>query len=387
MRKAVLAFVGIMLVSMAGALAYAPYLPQLLLEGVPALIWNGKGTFTSLDGVDTPRDIDGGVAAQAHALTADLQRLFTDTKGMALLVARGGNLEIEHYAPGVTPDTRFNSFSMAKSLVGALIYKALADREIESLDVPLSAILPDDRGLAGVTLRSLITMRAGIHFETAEGKFGAASPGKDADTSPNPFGPLARLHFVGLDAIESGLSITTEISPEFLYQNVNTALLGHVLETVYGRPLESLMAEQIWQPAMAQPALWRKPTIDKPVSAYCCIYATPRDWIRIGLYLNSNGTPENPFLPKSLWREFMGLDIDAAVRAADHYGSHIYQNVLDRPGQALQGPFTYLMGQGGQVLYLMPERDLVVYRAGEEIQLLHSTLYGAWNSLEHGARH
>jgi hypothetical protein len=47
----------------------------------------------------------------------------------------------------------------------------------------------------------------------------------------------------------------------------------------------------------------------------------------------------------------------------------------------LQGRFTYLLGQGGQTLYLMPQHGLVVYRAGENIQLLHSTLYGAWNSV------
>ena len=39
------------------------------------------------------------------------------------------------------------------------------------------------------------------------------------------------------------------------------------------------------------------------------------------------------------------------------------------------------MGQGGQVLYLLPEQQLVVYRSGETAQLLHSTLYGAWNSI------
>jgi hypothetical protein len=54
--------------------------------------------------------------------------------------------------------------------------------------------------------------------------------------------------------------------------------------------------------------------------------------------------------------------------------------VLDRPGQQLQCPFTYFFGQNGQLLYLMPEHDLVVYRAGERMQLLHSTLYGAWNT-------
>lgn len=78
----------------------------------------------------------------------------------------------------------------------------------------------------------------------------------------------------------------------------------------------------------------------------------------------------------------MGLDVGADELAANHYGQHISQNVLDRPGEALQGPFTYLLGQNGQVLYLMPQHGLVVYRAGERVQLLHSTLYGAWNSLD-----
>ncbi|GEM_PF-3578677 len=39
------------------------------------------------------------------------------------------------------------------------------------------------------------------------------------------------------------------------------------------------------------------------------------------------------------------------------------------------------MGQNGQILYIMPEKNLVVYRAGERYQLLHSTLYGAWNTI------
>ena len=72
--------------------------------------------------------------------------------------------------------------------------------------------------------------------------------------------------------------------------------------------------------------------------------------------------------------------MDYASRREGHYGQHIFQDVLDRKGQPLQGAFTYLMGQNGQILYLMPEQGLVVYRAGEKIALLHSTLYGAWNS-------
>ena len=99
--------------------------------------------------------------------------------------------------------------------------------------------------------------------------------------------------------------------------------------------------------------------------------------------LASNGAPDKPFLPVDLWRDFLGLDVPLELRLNDHYGNHTLQNVLDRQGEDLQGQFSYFMGQNGQILYIMPDKNLVVYRAGERHQLLHSTLYGAWNSIAH----
>ena len=381
LRKLLIVLVLVLAGAVTATLAYAPYLPQLVAEGVPPLTWPAPGHFATIEGADTPRDLEIVEAVTSRPLLPDLAAAFTETRGKAFLVAHAGRLELEHYAPGLDAESRFNSFSMAKSLVGALTYKALAEGKLESLDQTLGELLPDDRGLAGVTLRSLLQMRSGIAFDHGEGKAGAVSGDKSVDTSANPFGPLARLHFLGLGAIEGGLVADAGTTPAFSYQNVNTALLGEVLETVYQQGLEELISEKLWRPASAAAAAWRQPAVGAPVSAYCCIYATARDWIRIGQYLVENGTTEAPFLPTPLWREFLGLDVSTADRLHDNYGQHVRQNVLDRAGQALQGPFTYFMGQGGQVLYLLPDQQLVVYRSGETVQLLHSTLYGAWNSI------
>ncbi len=364
-----------------GALAYAPYLPQLVAEGVPPLVGPGAGHFAELDGADAPRDLHLRADAQTRALVPELQAAFTEKHGKALLVFRDGELALEHYADGLGPETRFNSFSMAKSLVGALVYKALAEGKLTSLDQTLGELLPHDPGLKSVSLRALLEMRSGIAFDAEGGKLGGfSSAGKENDTAPNPFGPLAKLHFEGLGKIEQGLTVAPGDTHGFSYQNVNTALLGEVLERLYGQPLADLLDEKLWRPAGAASALWRQPAADAPVSAYCCIYATARDWVRVGLFLGENGGA-TPFLPVALWREYLGLDVPVADRHVTHYGEHTWQDVLDRPGQALQGPFTYLMGQGGQTLYLMPDKGVVVYRAGDDIQLLHSTFYGAWNSV------
>jgi CubicO group peptidase (beta-lactamase class C family) len=367
-----------LLAIVAGLLVYAPFLPALLAEGFPALTWAGRGSFVEIAGSAVPRDLGVAADARSRALVPELAQAFDVRGGQALLVFRDGHLTLEHYADGANDTTQFNSYSMAKSLVGALVYRALADGRLTSLDQTLGELLPADRGIAHVTLRRLLAMRTGIHFDE-EGTLGTAS-GKDSDTAANPFGPLARLHFQGLAAIEPSLRVVESDDERFNYQNVNTALLGAVLERIYGQPLQALLADAIWRPAGAASAQWRRPAANQPVSAYCCIYATARDWIRIGLFLAGNGTTEQPFLPEPLWRDYLGLDVPLAERQVNHYGAHIMQNVLDRAGQDLQGPFTYLLGQNGQTLYLMPERGLVVYRAGTDLPLLHSTLYGAWNS-------
>ena len=76
-----------------------------------------------------------------------------------MLLARDGKLELEHYEKGADERTRFNSFSMAKSLVGALVFKAIAERRISSLDQTLGELLPQASGLKHLTLKRLLDPR------------------------------------------------------------------------------------------------------------------------------------------------------------------------------------------------------------------------------------
>lgn len=377
-RRLLLIIFAFVALTFAGLLAFAPYLPQLATEGFPTLIWRDGGQSAKVEGAVPPLPFE---AARHVNLEPTIEAMFTENEGAALLVAHNGILELEHYGPGIGADTRLNSFSIAKSLVGALVFKALAEGKIAGLDQPLGDLLPEASGLSKMTLRQILTMRSGVHFDARTSSFGTPGSAKDSDTLPNPFGPLARLHFQGVDAIIGGLTMDETPSDTFNYQNVNTAILGMVLERAYGRPLESLLSEKIWTPAGAGSAAWRKPSASGSVSAYCCIYATARDWLHIGIFFASNGSADQPFLPDSLWRHFLGLDVPLEARLNDHYGNHTLQNVLDRKGEDLQGQFSYFMGQNGQILYIMPDKNLVVYRAGGRHQLLHSTLYGAWNSI------
>lgn len=346
----------------------APQVFVLASEGFPQATWPAPGSYARVEGATASGDPPTGAPPPPAAL-ARLQ----DSGGRALLMDRGGRLT-EAYGEGTTRDTALNSFSLVKSLVGALVLRAIADGRLDGLDTPLRDILGPEAPAA--TLREALTMTSGLVLPQEPPKPGSPAPLDDAGFSP--FSALARLHAFGPEAVLPDLRVDEALRGRFRYQSANTALLGLVLERAYGRPLPDLLSDLIWKPAGAADAWWRTYPSGEGVSAYCCLYARPLDWLRVGRFLLDNGLDngaEAPFLPLPLWREFVLPSLDAEARQQGAYGLHLRHDVLDRTGEALQGPFAYLMGHRGQMVYLLPEEDTVVVRFGADPQLLHSTLY------------
>jgi len=365
-RRILLVIAAPVLVAMGLIWALAPQLPVLVREGFPGPVWPTSGTFSAVGG---PVAAPSAPVAEAPP-DAALSR-FTKAQGRALIALRDGEVIAEHYATDITPSTRLNSYSMVKSLVGLLILRAYADGLIPSLDTRLPEILGPDA--PDISIRDSLTMTSGLHLTGEPPKDDVTAPLDDRDFSP--FSPVARLHAFGIEALLPRLRIDEGSVGRFHYQSANTALLGLVLETVHGQPLEHILSRIIWAPAGATPAQWRQTPQTGRVSAYCCLYATARDWARVAAFILSNGTETAPLLPDAVWREWLLPDLPPDQRRAGVYGLHIRHDVLDRPGAALQGPFAYMMGHGGQVAYLMPQHQIAVIRFGDGPQLLHSTLY------------
>lgn len=360
----------------AAVLLSSPQVLILLREGYPP---RTLGEFTA-----GYLDVPGGSAkierGNLRRMTPRLVEIFAAARGDALLVVQDGRITLEHYAPGRDAATVFNSYSMVKSLIGALVLKALSERRIRSLDQPLGELLPAtlDGDAGKVTVREALDMTSGIDFEPSSLKQVSGVGEKSFESVPyNLFGPLAKLHALGLEAVLPGLRVSAEAEGTFQYQNINTALLGAMLEEVYSVSLAELLAQKIWQPAGAAEAHWRSYPGSGRTTPYCCLFGRAEDWALVGLYLMRNGRPGAPFLPGDLWNYWIGADIADADRAHGAYRNHMRHDVLDREGEALAGPFAYFLGQGGQVVYLKPDADLVVIRFGEGLQLLHSTLYEA----------
>lgn len=385
-KRILITAAAVAVIAIAATFAWAPYLPRLLQEGFPASTWPAAGSFADVPGRQATDAVEATARplSEVSAFDPQLRELLAARDAKAFIAAENGRIALEHYAEGLDAGTLFNSYSLVKSLVGALVLKAVADGRIKSLSEPLGTHLPaiGDAALRAVPLEAFLTMRSGVLFEAGSAKAVSGAPVKDLEASfANPFGPLVRLHMLGLEKVAAGLTADTNAIGLFSYQNINTAILGAVLESAYGQPLGEVLAAKIWRPSGAAPAKWRRHAQNRSVTAYCCLYARARDWIRVAQFLNRNGSPDAPFLPAELWRGLMGAEFTEEELHKGQYGQHVRHDILDRDGQELQGGFTYFLGRGGQIVYLMPQKDLIVVRFGEGPQLLHSTLYATWRTL------
>ena len=87
-------------------------------------------------------------------------RFMGEQKVEGVLVLVDGRIRLERYAGMSGPNTRWNSFSVVKSITSTLVGAAMRDGFIKSLDDSVTHYIKALRGSAydGVTVRQLLTM-------------------------------------------------------------------------------------------------------------------------------------------------------------------------------------------------------------------------------------
>ncbi|HEY7058755.1 MAG TPA: serine hydrolase domain-containing protein, partial [Vicinamibacterales bacterium] len=106
-------------------------------------------------------------AFETGGLRADyFERFMTDQRVRGVLVLHDGKVRLERYAAPDSPTTRWNSFSVAKSITSTLVGAAMRDGYIRSLDDHVTRYVRALHGSAydEVTVRQLLTMTSGVKW-------------------------------------------------------------------------------------------------------------------------------------------------------------------------------------------------------------------------------
>lgn len=268
---------------------------------------------------------------------------------VAFLVANSKELLFEKYFEPYSPDSITNSFSAAKSIVGLLVGKALEEGHIKSLDQTAGYFIPsmNEEGKQMITIRHLLTMSSGLNW---------------SESGKNPISDNAEAYYgTNLKRQIDRLEIIDEPGQNFVYLSGNTQILGMILTEATGMPLAEYAQTRLWSQIGAESdALWNLDYEDGFEKAYCCFYATARDFARIGKLINQKGAwnGEQLFPEEYIEEMLTPADLRDGLSDNQRYG---YQWWVER---YMGMDVYYARGILGQYIISIPDKDLVIVRTG-----------------------
>lgn len=293
------------------------------------------------------------------AAFSEAVRYAEESRSVALLVQQAGAIRYERYWPGYDVTTRTNPNSMHKPVLALLLGAAIADGHIGSLDDPAALWLSEwrDDARREITLRHLLQMASGLEVPV----FGTWKSAKILFGSD-------------LVAGVTGLVAEKPAGSDFQYSNANSQLLAIVIERATGQAYADYLSQRLWQPMGAGDAfLW----LDRPGGmprGFCCLFATARDWLRVGELILARGArggrqlvPQDhvdEMLSPSARNPNFGFQIwlgspPGQIRKYNDYTVTAYHSVPFVAEDVIT-----IDGYGGQRVYIVPSRELIIVRTG-----------------------
>lgn len=296
--------------------------------------------------------LDRAVAAMFAPSGPDGQ---DDFRTRAVVVVYDGRIVAERYAPGFTKDTRQLGWSMSKSVAASLAGMLVANGKLR-LDAPIG--LPEwsgkDDPRGAITLSQLLRMSSGLRFDESY------LPGKDAVTMLFEQADMAR-YTASLPLVHAPGTFWSYSSGS---SNIVSAL---VKRTVGGSAaMHAFARKRLFGPAAMDSVVFEEDEAGTPAgSSY--VYATPRDWARLGqLYLDEGRINGHRILPAS-WTRYVAQPAPADPQA--NYGAQVWLNGFKpdhstRTFPDLPADSYAPQGYNGQSLLVVPSRRTVILRMG-----------------------
>jgi len=293
----------------------------------------------------------GNVQFTAGGKHYDLYDYLALNRVAGLLILKNGEVKLEDYELGTGPETRWPSFSMAKSVVSTLIGAALEDGSIQSLDDPVAKYVPALRGgvYEGVTVRNVMQMASGVKWN---------------ETYTDPKSDRRRLLDIQLQErpgtilpFMSGLTRAGAPGTIWNYNTGETFVAGAVVEGATRKPLATYLSEKIWSRwGMEEDARWWLESPDGMGCGGSGLAATLRDYARFGLLVMNDGEIGGTRLVPAGWFDEAGSAKEIGGKTVQ-YGYLWWTYPKDDP--ANEGAFEAI-GIFGQHMYINRREKLVI---------------------------
>ena len=306
--------------------------------------------------------------APSKALAREVDDLFTQEglgETRALIVMKDGKIAAERYADGYDAETRFISWSMAKTVTAIMIGQLVGDgllRLDQPAPVPRWQRSGDPR--ADITLRHLLQMRSGLeHTEAGDPPYESSE---------------VRMLF--LDGRDDMADYATAQPPEaepgekFEYSSNTTVILADIAARALSdadhaearrRAVSDYLHARLFEPLGATSMV---PEFDRAGTLIggSLMHANARDWAKLGELLRTKGSYRGEQLVPRSW-------VAEMVKPSPVSPQYGLQTWLNRPTGEAEHPLFpdraphsafSMIGHMGQYVFVSPEQGLTVVRLG-----------------------
>ena len=303
----------------------------------------------------------------------------------AFLVLHDGRLIVERYRD-YSRQSLSNSMSMMKTVLALLLAIAEADGALD-IAAPAAQWLPEWRQdrRREIRLADLLAMQSGLRSDLRwPGRYGL----------PDIL-PL----YMGTDIARLALSVPAVAAPGayWEYNNVNSQILGIVLERATGHSFADYLSAKLWQPLACSDAYVY---LDRPqgqAHTFTALLAHPHDWLRIAELIRHRGNYAGQQLIPATWFDRM----EQPRNSDADYGYHLWlkahrkRRVRGIPeaehffaSADFVDPATlYLEGMHQQTIFISRRERLVALRIGAKPDKRRWDSSHVWNGLLRALAH
>lgn len=289
--------------------------------------------------------------AVEHALNATNNNSFAYTR--AVLVVYDGKIVAERYAPGFDKHTVMLGWSMSKSLTAAMIGILVKEGK---LHIDASAPVPEWKGTGKekITLKNLLQQSSGLDFTEIYDR------PSDVTTMLFSTGDMA--------AYAAARRLEAAPGKVFNYTSGNSNILSRIIRhTVGEKTYAAFPYTQLFYKINAY-SFKLEPDASGTYIGSSYSYGTARDFARFGLLYYNNGTWNGEKILPDGW--VAATRQPCAANTLHRYGYQFWINGLDETDTTkkrfndVPADLYFCGGFGGQGVYIIPSKKLVVVRMG-----------------------
>jgi CubicO group peptidase (beta-lactamase class C family) len=311
-----------------------------------------------------PWPLGSAPAAEDLRLKPLLEQAFTEPdpkharNTKAVVVIHEGHLVAEKYAQGVDATTRLPGWSMTKSVTNLLIGLLVNDGRLslsQTAPVPLwNKDISDPRN--DITIDQLLRMSSGLEF----------------NEEYSTYSDVTRMLSVEASAADFAASKPLVAPPGSVwsYSSGTSNILSGVIRWTVGGYLQDYY--EFTQKRLFMPLGIRTATLETDNNGTFVgssfMYASPRDWARLGQFCLQDGYWLDKRLLPEGWMSYSTTP--TPNNPLNNYGAHFWLNADPQDGSGQRTwprlpADTYSMnGYQGQYVIVIPSEDLVVVRLG-----------------------